>query len=811
MSSKKPFEIFLIQHSHIDVGFTHRQELIGRFRADFLRQIVQILDSPEQQKRSDSSRFRWTCEAFWPVEQFLAVATEAEKTRLIQGFKDGDLLLSPKYLHLGSALDEAAYEYSYKPALRFAQEHGIDTSIAMSADINGFTWGMAEQMHQSGIRYLSTSINTHHGGHILGGPLKPFYWKTPSGGKILSWVGLTYHKANLLGLIPSLNPDSDAGVPGVNTGGGDKYIEIKDISMAEDKVFALVNGLKANGYAYDFMPIHAGGLYTDNNPPIVGVCDIIEEWNAKHGDEIFIHHATLDHLFKAVETRIDDIPEYEGDWTDWWNDGEISTPGEMGLFRNAQQTRQYINQLDPDHEIISEAEHDDINQSLLMYAEHTWGHTNSDSPWSLVVRQSLLRKGKFAVEADEKACTALDKVKEALGEGSFTSHRPFTYRVINALDSESTGFALLPYDAWEIDLVKTGITVRDEDGNIYPSQGVRRLREYFFAVELTMAPKQTLELTVEFGGGLKEPCTLEQLDSYFKKRYVSIVYDPIEGQKEITEVMTATQWENDYVKLSWDEARGVHSLIDKETGNELLATDKSGIGSPVYQHFPNGNRSDPAGFNMSARKIPEQVIHSGTLTQASLVSSGSLYTTLFFEYSVEGASHYTAEWTIPNTKGPIDISINLTKDNQPDPEGMYVAFPFDDSNKQWTLDCTGQPIVPGKDQLPGACADYFMVQGGAALTGKDGGIAFTTYEAPMVHIGGLNLWKFNTANGEALTGPLYSWLTNNKWEVNFCGFCGGFFQFRYKLDWGKQYADSDAAIRACRENTYPFLAVRTNG
>jgi len=807
----KPFKLFLVQHSHVDVGFTHRQELIGRFRTDFLRQIIKILDSPKQAERSDDARFRWTCEAFWPIEQFLVKASDYEKERLVQGFKDGDLLLSPTYLHLTSLLDEEASRYSWQPALRYAREHGIDTKIAMSADVNGFTWGMGEEMYQQGIRYLSTSINTHHGGHPLGGPLKPFYWVTPSGGKILSWVGLPYHKANLLGLVPSLNPDSDAGVPGTNTEGNDRYVDIKDISLAEKKVFAMVNGLKSSGYPYDFMPIHVGGLYTDNNPPIEELCDIIEMWNAKHGDEIHLHHSTLEHLFEHIEKTVEDIPEYSGDWTDWWNDGTISTPGELGLFRNAQQTREYISMLDPERQAISEDRHDDINQSLLMYSEHTWGHTNADSPWSLVVRQSLLRKGKFAVEADEKACTALDDLKEVFGEGSFCTHRPFAYRAISPFDTVKTGKVLLPFDTWEIDLAKTGVVVKDAAGREYPTQIVRKLRECFFAVELTLEPNQSIDLEVTFGTEDPEPIMIEQLDSFFAKKYVSWAEDVKHGRKDTIHPVEGSVWENDYLKIEWDEARGIHSLVDKDTGKEWLAENKAGLGTPLYQHFPDGNRSAPAGFNMSARQIPDQVVHQGRLKQVSIVADGPLHHSLFFEYEVEGASHYTVEWTIPKRKGPIDLSVNLTKLSEPDPEGMYIAFPFDDAGREWVLDCTGAPIVPGVDQLPGACADYYMVQAGAALVGEEDGLLFCTHEAPMVHIGGLNLWKFNEAAGSPLTGPLYSWLTNNKWDVNFNGFCGGFFQFRYRLDWGSDYCDRSAAMKTVRDNRHAFLGIRTNG
>jgi len=57
-------------------------------------------------------------------------------------------------------------------------------------------------------------------------------------------------------------------------------------------------------------------------------------------------------------------------------------------------------------------------------------------------------------------------------------------------------------------------------------------------------------------------------------------------------------------------------------------------------------------------------------------------------------------------------------------------------------------------------------------------------------------------------GPLYSWLTNNKWKTNFKVTCGGRYEFRYIIEAGKHLAEADAAMDACRANAIPLLTVR---
>ena len=78
---KRVWHIDVLHHSHTDVGYTVRQELAARQHAGFLRGAVEILRREDAEGRSG---FRWQCENFWQVEQFLASADEAEKADFIR-------------------------------------------------------------------------------------------------------------------------------------------------------------------------------------------------------------------------------------------------------------------------------------------------------------------------------------------------------------------------------------------------------------------------------------------------------------------------------------------------------------------------------------------------------------------------------------------------------------------------------------------------------------------------------------------------------------------------------------------------------
>ena len=65
------FKIFLIYHSHIDIGYTERQEKIAAYQGDFIKQAVDYVLSANQNQRNSKNKFKFTAEGFWAVEQYL--------------------------------------------------------------------------------------------------------------------------------------------------------------------------------------------------------------------------------------------------------------------------------------------------------------------------------------------------------------------------------------------------------------------------------------------------------------------------------------------------------------------------------------------------------------------------------------------------------------------------------------------------------------------------------------------------------------------------------------------------------------------
>lgn len=53
MKSKRTWEVYVIHHSHTDIGYTERQEKLMRYHYDFICQAIDILDSIHQQEQKN--------------------------------------------------------------------------------------------------------------------------------------------------------------------------------------------------------------------------------------------------------------------------------------------------------------------------------------------------------------------------------------------------------------------------------------------------------------------------------------------------------------------------------------------------------------------------------------------------------------------------------------------------------------------------------------------------------------------------------------------------------------------------------------
>ncbi|KRG15800.1 hypothetical protein [Lederbergia galactosidilytica] len=143
---KKKWTLYLIHHSHTDIGYTDRQEKIERYHVDYIKWVIDILDAARNGSKKEWEGYKWTCENFWQVENFLENCDEEYKRKFTKYVKAGLIDISLTYLNMTELVDNEILDQKFQKGREYAERNQLDLNSAMTADINGFSWGYAETL-----------------------------------------------------------------------------------------------------------------------------------------------------------------------------------------------------------------------------------------------------------------------------------------------------------------------------------------------------------------------------------------------------------------------------------------------------------------------------------------------------------------------------------------------------------------------------------------------------------------------------------------------------------------------------------------
>ncbi|MCW1300733.1 MAG: glycosyl hydrolase [Candidatus Nanoarchaeia archaeon] len=788
----KKWNLYVIHHSHTDVGYTDRQERIEEYHADFIRQAVEILNKIHSGEEKAWKGFKWNCEGFWGVEQFLKFADSKLLERFEYYVKNGDIGISANYLNLTELINFDVLKDEIKKAFEYGESLRIKLDSAMTADINGYSWGYADALLDNGVENLFSCIHTHHGMFPLT-KQRPFWWEGQSGNKLLVWIGEHYMFGNELGLIEG--QEFSYMIHDESKPQNKKEIE----ERTRNRILGYLQQLESENYPYDFVPVMVSGVLTDNAPPNGKIMDFINKWDEKNGDVVNIKMVTLSEFFKILRSQRVDIPTYKGDWTDWWADGMGSTPGIVKLFRDAQRKWVLCKTLDPENKFGDKKIMAEVANDLTLYSEHTWGYSASVlEPWDTMTNIVDLRKSAYAINAHEKIYRNFDKIMKSKSEVLVNPDMPLTFKVINSFDHKISDLAKLYIYDWE--RIGDVEVIEEKSGKVLPSQVDRVARGLEVNVFISLDAKEEKILVIH---PLK---TIEQT--------ILVSNTPLKGAEGIYDfksifdceslVFSPSRIESPFFRLEYKINEGITSWIDKTDGTELLREDrKYNAFTPIYEVTPVTTNIVEERRRMGRnRNNFHTKRYQGRLINADLISSGNLFLKAKFEYEIKGTKYFALIITAYKDIPRVDISLRINKESVWEPENLYVALPFRISPVQtlW-IEKTGCILRPGIDQIPGTNMDFYCIQDGLSYISKQKGLIVATPDVPLIHLGTLEKHEIELCNGNDIQhndDQLYSWLMNNFWETNFKATTGGFYEFNYHISCSKEFSDPQEAIQSCK-------------
>ncbi len=449
-----PREVYLIDHAHLDIGYTDLQPAVQAKHERTLDSA--ITDIRASAGNPPGERFLWNEEGLWPLEHYLDSRPAADTARLLAAVRRGDLALSGLYANLMTGLsggEELIHLLDYARYLRTVQH--LPVTMAMTSDVPGSTWGMVPALAQQGIRYLSSGPNE---GDRIGYALKawgdkPFWWMGPSGrdsllvmfaGRGYSWV--------------------------FNWPAG--RLRVEDANVMSEYMDTLV----AHRYPWSIVQVRVA-IGGDNGIPDARLAGEVRAWNARYASPRLII-ATLPQMFDSMAARYGSkLPKIRGDLTGFWEDGAVSSLREDILTRESAARIVEAGAVAVLRGVrLPTASVDSAWADVLLWDEHTWGADQSisdpDAPKSVA---EWRYKQHFAVAADsasrDLAARATAPRDQVGGIAVWNTHDVAAHDMViipDSLSSASDGFS-------------------DQRGRPVASQ---RLRDGGMAIRVDLPPMQ---------------------------------------------------------------------------------------------------------------------------------------------------------------------------------------------------------------------------------------------------------------------------------------------------------------------------------
>ncbi|GAA4014261.1 hypothetical protein GCM10022631_27520 [Deinococcus rubellus] len=736
-------ELWLIHHSHTDIGFTQPQRIVFELHQHFIDEALDLIDQTAD--FPDEARFRWTCESAGIAWQWWQQASAGQRRRFLSAVQAGRMDVAAFRWNLTPLADHALFAQQLQET-EWLRAEGIPIRSAMQSDINGLPWGTVRLLLDHGVDGFSMAINEHFGRAVTPRP-GAFWWAAPDGQTILTYNGPHYHST----------PNRAMRL------GGESSVE-----EAVPAVHAYLEKLDAYGYSLPVLGLQPTNIYfSDNDSPDVNLSRFVRAWN-ESGQSVRLQLCTLTQYFERLRQEpLETLPTLSGDWTDWWNFGSGSTARETRLHMQGQRDLQVAQQLQGWSERSERAAAlaQQAGDALSLYAEHTWG-----ADWSAATPSS-----------DETAIQLSHKLNYAYEGATLARYlkRDALFKLAQQLPGE--GPRLMVYNP-----------------NPFAVSAMLRVPENLERYTPNW-PHLAQRFDVEWNGRRGQerwvgPLALPGLG------HLSLPLDQLEASSaDLSHTEHAIS--NGQVKATFDPHSGGLSSLDCQGREYVRAGER--LGQVVLEWPTEGRRNAIFGppeweaFDMhadwhhdwAARRERAEVQSSRAQTlpgaaeyqQQLRLSNGETASAQYWLHPAETALH-------------LRVTLHLQPDTTPRATYLHLPFALSDTARTH-FETAGAAVEFDREQLPGSSRHYVTTLDWLRMQDGEAGVTIATPDAPLWQIGGYTFGRFDEEKAAPYQATLNAWLTNNYWDTNFMADQAGELRFDFTLE---LHAAEDLALSAQR-------------
>lgn len=758
--------LYVVNHSHTDIGFTDYQDLCFRQHREFIDQALDLIEAT--QHLPEEARYRWTCEVTGMTEKYFQQASSAQIERFKTWHERGYIdVAGMQYNHTPMQNAEQMIRSLY-PAQRLRDQYGLTISAAMQCDVNGISWLYADLLADIGIELMTMAVNP-----LRGYTPKPipnaFWWEGPAGNTVLAWNGFHYLW-------------------------GRSIAKLGDWRFVDDSFPPIVKGLEADpDYPFDFMYAQSTHpMRVDNGPPDPRMPAFVERWNAE-GRTPRIEFTTPSAFNRFLRDQWGDkLQSLRGDWLDWWSDGVASSAFETGVSRATHEQLLMAETLgawlESEGERLWSAERArNAYEAATLFDEHTWGAFASiDAPTSLWTRSIWNRKSSYAYEASAESLDLMARASRALAEAVAD---PGIEGMFNLGDLDQR--AAYPESGADSVLVFNTLpwerTVIVEEPELHGWAAPAGVLEDFFPRNV---PWGGVRPATEFR---RVTGTVPAFGYAFLPLANAPSNDDLKGHGHSIE--------NAWYRITVDPKTGALSeWYDKELGKNLAGSYQGwGLGQYVYERVESdegrqalfwGDFSAPDfGYGRTDTPWDRSTVTSVTIGEPVIAHGRASITVSVEAAGIRGGA---CTYSLETNQKTLGIDWELDKIHETGIEAVFIALPFALGKPNFRADINGVPFAPNEDQLNGTVRDWYPLGRWVGLDDGENSVLVAPLDAPLMHLGGITTGKW--ARELEPEGPtLMSWALHNHWMVNFKASQGGLIPLRYRLTSASGPVDDAAA------------------
>lgn len=744
LNPAKKWNLLVVPHIHIDVGYSDYQEKVAEIQSRVLDEAMQMVrDHPD---------FRFSTDGYWSVRQYMAGRTEERQQQLFQMVKDKKIFVPTMEASLltGFSSPETLIRSLY-PGYAFNQKHGGDADYANLTDVPNASWSYASILASAGLKYFFVGCDNDNGPFLLSSRMNersPFWWEGPDGSRILTWYSWVYAQLDLM-------------------------FSNHELSSGHEALPIFLQQYEHPEYKSDAVILY--GSQWENTDLDPRQASLAGEWNQLYAYPHMQYSGFSDAMQTIAMSFGDSIPVVRGDSGPYWEDGIASTARAAAIDRASEQRVLAAEEFSTISSLVNpgtRADREELSRlwnNIVLFNEHTWGGDRSVAdPKSQEATAQLAVKEAFANAAKAGVDQVLRRGMASLANSIY--------------DPEGTLLVFNPLSWKRSSLVETDL----EKG-----------REL---IDLTTRQSVPFEVLSTSNSYWHIRYLAHDVPSVGYKAYRM---KSAKAAAPVPPPTIGTVMENSYYRVELDpESGSVKSIFDKGLNKELV-NPSSPYRFNQYLYVTGGDQFPNSILEYSSQSPkPALVIHKAGSGRLISMVHAPFGTVARLESSGVNTPKIETEIILFDHQKKIEFTNHVQKNLVYTKEGVYFAFPFAMDHPEFRYETQNGFVNPAKDQVAGAGKEWFSVQHWIAADQNGVSAAIIPLDASLVTLGDVmrGAWP---REWTPRSGTVFSQVMNNYYFTNYAAAQGGDFTFRYVLT-SSSHLEAAELSRAGREEMSPL-------